>query len=63
MEARINERSAYLRMMYNYPRPSTAAIIDPAMRITTKQRASILGRVLAYALVAAMAVVIFGLAR
>ena len=50
-------------MMYNYPRPSTAAIIDPAMRITTKQRASILGRVLAYALVAAMAVVIFGLAR
>jgi hypothetical protein len=33
IEARINERSAYLRMMYNYPRPSTAAIIDPAMRL------------------------------
>ena len=50
-------------MLYSYPRPSTAAIIEPAMRLTDPLRASILGRLVAYALVAAMAVVIFGLAR
>jgi hypothetical protein len=66
IEAATNWRSAFLRMMYNYPRPSTrppaAAIIDPAMRLTD-QRASILGRLIAYTLVAALAAVIFGLTR
>jgi hypothetical protein len=63
VEARINQRSAILRMMYGYPQPSGPAIIDPAMRITTDQRASI-GRLIAYyVIVAAMAVVIFGLMR
>jgi hypothetical protein len=62
IEARINERSAFLRAMYAYARPPTAPIIHPAMRLTDK-RASVLGRLVAYALVAAMAVVIFGLAR
>jgi hypothetical protein len=37
----FNRRSAFLRMMYSYPRPSTAAIIDPAMRLTHQQRTSI----------------------
>jgi hypothetical protein len=63
IEARINERSAFLRAMYAYARPPGAAIIDPAMRLTDQQRASILGRLVAYALVAALAVVICGLAR
>jgi hypothetical protein len=62
IEAETNRRSAFLRMMYNYPRPSTAAIIDPAMRLTD-QRASIVGRVIAFVLVAALAAIIFGLAR
>jgi hypothetical protein len=60
IEARINERSAFLRAMYAYPRPAAAPIIDPAMRITD-QRASVLGRLVAYALVAAMAAIIFSL--
>jgi hypothetical protein len=62
IEAATNRRSAFLRMMYSYPRPSAATIIDPAMRLTDQQRASVLGRVLAYVIVAALAVVIFGLA-
>jgi hypothetical protein len=50
-------------MMYAYPKPSAGPIIDPAMRLTDQQRASILGRLIAYALVAALAVAIFGLMR
>jgi hypothetical protein len=62
IEARINERSAFLRMMYAYARPPGGAIIEPAMRLTD-QRASILGRIIAFVLVAALAAIIFGLAR
>jgi hypothetical protein len=61
IEARINERSAFLRAMYAYARPPGTAIIDPAMRLTD-QRASILGRVIAYVIVAAMAALICGMA-
>jgi hypothetical protein len=61
IEARANERSEFLRRMYA-PRPSTAEVIIPAMRLTQQHRASILGRIIAFVLVAALAVVIFGLA-
>ena len=62
IEARINERGAFLRAMYAYARPPAGPIIEPAMRLTD-QRASILGRLIAYTLVAALAAVIFGLTR
>jgi hypothetical protein len=58
IEARINERSAFLRAMYAYGRQPGPAIIEP-MRLTTDQRTSIIGRVVAYAIVAVLAVVIF----
>jgi hypothetical protein len=61
IEAGAHERSEFLRAMY--ARPPGGATIEPAMRLTDRQRASILGRIIAYALVAATAAVIFGLAR
>jgi hypothetical protein len=62
IEARINERSTFLRAMYAYARPPGAAIIEP-MRLTDQQRASIVGRVIAYAIDVVLAVVICGLMR
>ena len=62
IEARINERGAFLRAMYAYARPPAGPIIEPAMRLTD-QRASILGRVIAFILVAALAAIIFGMTR
>jgi hypothetical protein len=63
IEAATNRRSAFIRAMYSYPRPSAAPIIHPAMRLTDAQRASIIGRLVAYVLIAALAVVMFALAR
>jgi hypothetical protein len=60
IEAATNRRSDFLRAMYAYARPSRATIIEP-MRITDQQRASIIGRLAAYALIAALVVLIFGL--
>jgi hypothetical protein len=62
IEARAHERGAFLRAMYAYARPPGGTIIEPAMRLSD-QRASIVGRIIAYALVAALAAIIFGLAR
>jgi hypothetical protein len=71
IEAATNRRSDFLRAMYAYARPSAAAIIDPAMRITDQRCAFIVGRVIAYAIdvvlgvviLAVLAVVIYGLMR
>jgi hypothetical protein len=48
--------------MYTYARPPAGRIMEPTMRITDQRCASIVGRVIAYVLVAALAVAIFSLA-
>jgi hypothetical protein len=63
IEARTNERSAFLLAMYAYARPRAEPIIEPAMRLTDRQRTFIYARVIAFILVAALAAIIFGLAR
>jgi hypothetical protein len=57
IEARTNQRSAFLRAMYAYARPPGRAIIEP-MRLTHRQRASVLERVIAYAIDVVLAVVV-----
>jgi hypothetical protein len=61
IEAATNRRSDFLRAMYAYARPPAAPIIHPAILRLTDQRASIVGRLVAYVLVAAMAAIIFSL--
>jgi hypothetical protein len=61
IEAATNRRSAFIRMMYSYPRPAAGPIMAPMRHLTHEQRASIIGRCLAYTLIAGLVILIFGL--